>query len=161
MNSSQPSRGTIPSSAAKAIGTPHANAMPSTNCGAEKNRFVNGYSTVTAAPTIASNTVSLFSVSTRPSAISISAANRSSASIGATSPVASGRSAVRSTWPSIRRSAKSLITQPAERATIVPSTRIRNTCCCGLPAAAIQSAHNVGNSSSQMPIGRCSRMSRP
>ncbi len=161
MNNSQPSLGTIPSSAANAIGTPHANAMPSTNCGAEKNRFVNGYSTVTAAPTIASSTVSLFSVSTRPSAISINAANSNSASIGATSPVASGRSAVRATRGSMRRSAKSLITQPAERATIVPTTRIKKTCCRGLPAAAIHSAHSVGNSSSQMPIGRCSRMSRP
>jgi hypothetical protein len=105
-------------------------------------------------------TVSVFRVSTSPNAISIRAANNSSASTGATSPVASGRSAVRATCGSIFRSAKSLITQPAARTTIVPSTRIRKTLGSGRPSDAIHSAHNVGHSSNQMPIGRCIRMSR-
>ena len=52
------------------------------------------------------------------------------------------------------------MTQPAERTTIVPSTRIENTLASGRPADAIHNAHSVGHSSSQMPIGRCSRMSR-
>src|SRR5690606_1194220 len=151
--SSQPSRGTSPSDAANDIGTPHENARPSTNCGADTNRFANGYTTASTAPITASITVNAFSVSTSPSAISISPANSTSASPGETSPVASGRPAVRRTCGSMWRSAKSLITQPAERTMTVPSTSTTNTCSLGAPPLAIQSAQSVGQSKSQMPIG--------
>ncbi len=49
--------------------------------------------------------------------------------------------------------------QPALRMMTVPATNISSSRREGCPAAATQSAHNVGHSSSQMPIGRSSRMS--
>ena len=42
MNSHSASSGTLPSTAAYAIGMPKPKAMPSTACGIEKNRLVNG-----------------------------------------------------------------------------------------------------------------------
>ena len=43
---------------------------------------------------------------------------------------------------------------------IVPITSTKNTLGSGLPSAAIHSAQSVGHNSSQMPIGRCSRIKR-
>jgi hypothetical protein len=49
------------------------------------------------------------------------------------------------------------MTQPAERMATVPNTKITITLGVGCDAAAIHKAHNTGQSSSQMPMGRCSR----
>ncbi len=49
--------------------------------------------------------------------------------------------------------------QPALRITTVPAVKIASSRRCGWPALAIHRAQSVGHSSSQMPIGRSSRMS--
>ena len=67
---------------------------------------------------------------------------------------------VRATDPSMCRSAKSLITQPAERITMTPATKTRKLSGCGRPAPAIHRPQSVGQSSSQVPTGLSSRMSR-
>ena len=72
---------------------------------------------------------------------------------------AAGR-AVRSTWASNRRSAQSLIAQPAERMRIVPSVKMTMSDADGAPSAASHSADSVGQSRSAMPIGLSRRMSR-
>src|SRR5690625_5326759 len=77
-----------------------------------------------------------------------------------TSPVAMGRSRVRLTCPSTLRSAKSLITQPAERITNTPSTKITNRCQLGKPSAASHNAHSVGQSNKKVPMGRFKRVRR-
>ena len=97
---------------------------------------------------------------TRKSAIAISTANSASASRGVTRRAASGRSRVRRTYGSMSRSTKSLMTQPAARITITPSTNTVSTRGVGRPAPAIHSAHRAGHSSSQVPTGRSSRMRR-
>ena len=72
---------------------------------------------------------------------------------------AMGRSRVRFTKGSKSRSARSLITQPADRMATVPSTKITSTLALGCEAPAIHTAQSTGHSSSQMPMGRCSRAS--
>ncbi|MNR38100.1 hypothetical protein D3C85_1561750 [compost metagenome] len=62
---------------------------------------------------------------------------------------------------SMWRSAKSLITQPAERIKKVPRVKISSSCQSGWPAEAIHSAHSVGHSSSRVPIGLSIRISWP
>src|SRR5512137_2169826 len=52
------------------------------------------------------------------------------------------------------------MTQPAERITNVPITKITNSRSSGWPSADTHRAHSTGQSSSQMPIGRSRRMSR-
>ena len=79
------------------------------------------------------------------------------ASYGASRREAMGRSRVRFTKGSKSRSARSLMTQPAERMATVPSTKMTSTLGVGCEAPAIHTAHNTGQSSSQMPIGRCRR----
>jgi len=98
--------------------------------------------------------------STRPSASSIRTAVVTSASRGVSSPVASGRRRVRLTWPSILRSAKSLMAQPAERVSTVPSVKMHSRPRGGMPSAANHSAHSIGHSSRKIPIGRSSRVRR-
>jgi hypothetical protein len=58
------------------------------------------------------------------------------------------------------RSAKSLIAHPAERISTVPRTKISTNAFGGQPRAAIHTAQSVGQSSSKMPIGLSSRISR-
>ena len=94
-----------------------------------------------------------------------------SASCGETRREASGRPRVRFTCGSMLRSAKSLITQPAERITTVPAMNTSSSFTDGSGAndparsapgsmrAANHSAHSVGQSSRKMPMGRSSRMS--
>ena len=140
---------------------PNENATPRNACGSAKNRLKNGYAIAIASATTESSTVSQLVtriVSTKPA--SAKTAPTTSASHGAMSPRASGRSAVRFTCASNLRSAQSLNAQPAERITIVPTvnTRIRRKP--GCPSSAIHSAASVGQSSSRMPIGLSSRTSR-
>ena len=97
------------------------------------------------------------SCSTSASAMPISTRNQTMASQGAMRREAMGRSRVRLTKGSKSRSARSLMTQPAERMATVPSTKITSTFGVGCEAPAIHTAHNTGQSSSQMPMGRCRR----
>ena len=142
-----------------AIGTAQPKATPSQACGAGKNRLKSGYETISAAATNARRTVVASSSSTSPNAQSISTANSTSASCGDTRRDASGRSRVRCTNGSMSRSSRSLMMQPAERVSTVPSTKTPSSRPEGRPPAAIQSAQSVGQSSSRMPIGRSSRIS--
>ena len=83
-----------------------------------------------------------------------------SASRGAMIPAASGRAAVRATCASKSRSAQSFIAQPAERMTSVPTQNTSTIDARGAPSAASHSADSVGHSSSSVPIGLSSRISR-
>ena len=114
---------------------------------------------VSAAPTTASSCAAGSSIEARPIAMRPSPANSVSASSGAIAPDAIGRSRVRSTYGSMLRSAKSFSTHPAERMTTTPMTKIANRCWSGRPCPASHSAHNVGHSRSQIPIGLSSRIS--
>ena len=116
--------------------------------------------TASAPPTSASTWVGRLSGISSASARSPSTANTASASAGETAPRASGRLAVRRTCGSNSRSAKSLITQPAERITNVPIRKITKIRSSGRPWAEIHRAQRQGHSSSQMPIGRSSRIRR-
>jgi len=51
-----------------------------------------------------------------------------------------------------------LITQPAERVSQTPTVKIRNVFSGGKPPAASHSAHQVGQSSNKVPIGRSPRI---
>src|SRR6478736_3285258 len=120
---------------------------------------------VSAAPTNEKQTVLVSRRVTSHNASSTSTPNSTSASCGETSRMASGRPRVRFTCGSMLRSAKSLITQPAERITMVPAMNTNSSfdegmrCAPGSARAAIHSAHSVGHSSSRMPTGRSSRIS--
>jgi len=80
-----------------------------------------------------------------------------------TSPEGSGRLRVRSTWASTLRSRMSFQVQPAPRMASAPraNSAIRPASLSQSGAAASASDHQQGNSSSQMPIGRSQRASRP
>ena len=64
---------------------------------------------------------------------------------------------VRSTCASTLRSAKSLMAQPAARMKIVPKTIATKVTKSGIPSAAIQSAHMVGQKTNSVPIGLSKR----
>ena len=86
-----------------------------------------------------------------------------SASRSLTSPAGSGRPRVRSTRASILRSTMSFQVQPAPRMASAPSANsaiqpTRRPQSAPLPSAA---DHQQGSISSQMPIGRSQRASRP
>ena len=72
---------------------------------------------------------------------------------------ANGRFCVRATWRSKSWSAQSLATQPALRIRNVPSVNRITVVSGGLPADAIQMAHRVGQSSSNVPMGLSARIS--
>ena len=91
--------------------------------------------------------------------MAISTRNHTTASFGEMRREAMGRSRVRFTNGSKSRSARSLITQPAERIATVPSTKMTSTFGAGCEAPAIHTAHSTGHSNSQMPMGRCRRAS--
>ncbi len=97
-------------------------------------------------------------VSTRPKAASASTAPTARASRTPTSPVVTGRLAVRLTWRSNSRSATSLTQQPAERMRMVPATNTASRCQPGKPPAASHSALSVGHSSTSQPAGRLQRI---
>ena len=146
--------------AAKAIGTPKANAIPSRICGSANTRLAKGYRQAIASATKDSWIAKRLRNSAKPKADSASTALTASASFGVISPAASGRSRVRATWPSKFRSAQSFSAQPAERIRIVPITKMISSSVSGRPCAAIQTAHSVGHSSSRKPMGLSSRMRR-
>ena len=50
--------------------------------------------------------------------------------------------------------------QPADRMSTVPTTKMMKISGFGWPRPPIHNAHNVGHSSSQMPMGRSRRMRR-
>src|SRR5262249_17782572 len=87
-----------------------------------------------------------------------SSANRAKASRTVTFPQAKGRSRVRRTCPSKWRSAKSFMTQPAERIKKTPAIKIKNRLEDGMPAPAKHKAHKQGHNSKRMPIGLLRRI---
>ena len=97
-------------------------------------------------------------VSARPKATSASTAPTASASFTLILPLVIGRCAVRLTWRSKLRSATSLMQQPAERISTVPSVKTMNKCQPGQPPAASHSAPIVGQYSTSQPAGRSQRI---
>ena len=80
-----------------------------------------------------------------------------------TSPAGSGRLRVRSTWASTLRSTMSFQVQPAPRMASAPSANRAIQPISRPQSGAAPSAadHQQGSISSQMPIGRSQRASRP
>src|SRR5699024_1932841 len=150
--------GTLPVSAAKAMGIAQAKAAPKKNCGKKVKRLVKGYSTAKNKPPKESQKVRELSVSTNKNERNTKPANSASACLALRAPVAKGRPLVRSTLPSMLRSAKSLITHPAARIAKTPRVNTTTTFTLGVPAPAIQTAHKVGQSSSMEPMGFSSRI---
>ena len=56
--------------------------------------------------------------------------------------------------------ARVVVLRGADRIKATPRTKMSTTSQLGWPSPAIQSAHKVGHSNSQMPMGRSSRISR-
>ena len=121
---------------------------------------MNGYEVAsTTATNEKSNVNSLRKNITKQNAITLSETKIRIASKGVTVPATIGRDLVRSTLPSISRSAKSFIAQPAERIRMTPSTNTMSTTISGEPSLASNMAHNVGHNNRKMPIGLCKRIS--
>ena len=99
-------------------------------------------------------------VNTSAKASAIKAKNNNNACLDVTSPVASGRWAVRLTLPSTFLSAKSLITQPAARMRNTPVTNTIRIKGSGCPFVANHNAHKVGHSNKNVPMGLSIRINR-
>ena len=135
--------------------------MPRNACGSAKKRLKNGYAIAIASAANDSRiVVRLVARTTSANPRSANTAETASASHGAISPRASGRSAVRFTCASNCRSAQSLNAQPAQRMMIVPNVNTTTSVRLGSPSAAIHSADSVGHNSNRMPIGLSRRTSR-
>ena len=95
---------------------------------------------------------------TRPSAVASNNKSSVNASLTVSAPVTSGRSRVRSTWPSRFRSARSLAIHPAARITTMPAKKMASSRRLGKPSLASTIPHSVGAASRKVPIGLSKRI---
>jgi len=150
--------GTKPNVAEKAIGMLIANAEPRTNWGRLDHLFTNGYRVARKTAAIDNWTVKKFVINTKPNDIRIKKENRINAPFSDISPEVKGRSLVLITNLSIFRSAKSLITQPADLIKITPSVNMISRSISGKPLFARNKPQSVGQSNRYIPIGLSNRI---